>query len=216
MSSRELADLRTEYSGRPLEADDVAGKDPLDLVQQWVDEAVRAQAREPTAMTLATVGSDGEPDARIVLLKGIEAGALRFYTNYESAKGEQISARARATLVLFWAELERQVRVRGTVGKLPRDISQAYFRSRPRGSQLGAWASAQSEVIESREVLETRLEALQRAYPEGTEVPLPEHWGGYGVVPDEVELWQGRPSRLHDRFRARRTGEAWLWERLSP
>ncbi|MEL6184741.1 MAG: pyridoxamine 5'-phosphate oxidase [Myxococcota bacterium] len=216
MSSRELEDLRTDYSGRPLEAEDVAGKDPLVLVRQWLDEALKAGAREPTAMTLATAGADGYPDARIVLLKGLEGGALRFYTNYDSAKGEQLNAQPRATLVLFWAELERQVRVRGTVGKLPRDVSQAYFRSRPRGSQLGAWASAQSEVIDTREVLETRLDAIQRAYPEGTEFPLPVHWGGYGVVPDEVELWQCRPSRLHDRFRARRAGEGWLWERLSP
>lgn len=216
MSSRELADLRREYARQPLNAEDVQGQEPIAVLARWVDDAVRAEVKDATAMTLATVDAEGGPDARIVLLKGIEGGQLFFYSNYDSAKGEQLAARPRAALVFYWAELERQIRVWGPVAKASREASKAYFQTRPRGSQLGAWVSAQSEVIESREVLETRLEALERAYPEGAEIPLPDHWGGYSVTPERIEMWQGRRSRLHDRLCARQQDGVWRWERLSP
>lgn len=196
--------------------------DPVVMVRLWLEEAVRAEVKDANAMTLATVDADGAPDARVVLLKGIESGRFVFYTNYQSAKGQQLDRDPRATLVLFWAELERQVRIRGRVARVSREASRAYFHSRPRASQLGAWASAQSTVLASREALEHRFAALEEEHRADERIPLPEHWGGYEVEPYEIELWQGRASRLHDRLRAVRTGsegrslDAWRWERLSP
>ena len=188
--------------------------DPIEQFAQWLEEA-EVVVPLAEAMTLATVDADGAPDARMVLLKGFGPDGFRFHTNYGSAKGRQLEAAGRAALILYWRELDRQVRVRGTVRRLSDQDSDAYFATRPRDSQLAAWASAQSEPIGSREELEARFREVEAAY-EGREVPLPPHWGGFRLVPESYEFWEHRDNRLHDRFRYRRTGEAWLIERLSP
>lgn len=166
-------------------------------------------------MTLATAASDGTPSARVVLLKGLSENGFVFYTNYESPKGKELAANPKAALVFYWPELERQVRVAGRVERVSREQSAAYFHSRPRGSQLGAWASRQSEIIPGREPLEDRLRALQAEYP--GEVPLPPFWGGFRLLPRQIEFWQGRPNRLHDRllYSLQQDG-SWRRERLSP
>jgi pyridoxamine 5'-phosphate oxidase len=170
---------------------------------------------EPTAMTLATATPDGRPSARMVLLRGFDERGFCFYTNYESRKGIELAANPRAALVLWWGELERQVRIEGTVTRTSREESEAYFHSRPPGSQLSAAASPQSRVIEGRATLERRVAELATGSPDG-KVPLPEFWGGYRLAHEVVELWQGRPNRLHDRLRYRRVGDAWRIERLAP
>lgn len=217
MDNEALAALRAEYSGHPLMEEDVLGQDPVDLFQGWFEEAVRAEVKYPNAMVLATVDPSGMPDARVLLLKGIEAGHFVFYTNYSSAKGHQLAFQPLATMVFNWKELDRQVRVQGEVSRVSRAASEAYFGSRPRDSQLGAWASEQSEVIPSRKALETRFEELVEVHPEGSAIPTPEHWGGYMLNPFRIELWQGRPSRLHDRLRSERNeAGTWAWARLAP
>lgn len=190
--------------------------DPLSQFEGWWELAQR-EVPLAEAMTLATVAPDGTADARMVLLKGAQPPGFRFYTNERSAKGAQLEACPRAALVIYWRELDRQVRVRGAVQRVGETEADAYFASRPRDSQLGAWASPQSEPIAERDALERRLDELERRY-EGADVPRPSQWGGYLVVPDEVEFWQGRRGRLHDRFRYRRAGEggAWEIERLAP
>lgn len=210
--SIDLTAIRSEYALAGLSERD-AEPSPLDHVSRWLREAITAKHPEPTAMTLALVDPDGMPSARVVLLKGIDAG-LVFFTNYESDKGRAIDANAHASACLFWNMLERQVRVRGTIEKTSRAESERYFASRPRESQLGAWASRQSDVIANRDVLERRLAEAAARYP--SEVPCPPHWGGYRLLPRDVELWQGRPSRLHDRLRYVQAGAAWKIERLSP
>lgn len=212
----DLTAIRTEYARAGLHERDV---DPSPIVQldKWLHEAVAAEHPEPTAMTLATATPDGEPSARVVLLKRLDERGLVFYTGYESDKGRQLLANPRAAACFFWVLLERQARVTGGVVKVTREESEAYFHSRPRASQLGAWASEQSTVIGGRAELEARLAEVKARFGEQGEVPLPPSWGGYRLVPERVELWQGRPSRLHDRLRYTRKGESsWLVERLSP
>lgn len=209
-----LQDLRRHYALKTLEHSDLH-PDPSEQFRFWLAEALDAQVLEPNAMTLATADADGRPSARVVLLKGVDNEGFRFFTNYESRKARELEANPHAALVFVWLELERQVRVEGTVTRLSRAESERYFRSRPHGSQLGAWASPQSARIGGREILEEKLESLESRYHEG-EVPLPPFWGGYLVKPHAVEFWQGRASRLHDRFLYRRLADAWEISRLAP
>jgi pyridoxamine 5'-phosphate oxidase len=201
---------------RPLEIAHL-DPDPLVTLSGWIDEAYRAGEPEPGQMILATVDGDGQPQARAVLLRAIHEGALHFYTNRESAKARDLAARPRAAATFGWPALLRQVRVTGPVSELSGADSDAYFASRPRESQLGAWASPQSEVIVSREALDERLAEVERRFA-GGEVPRPPFWGGYAVLAVSVEFWQGRPGRLHDRLRWRRAApqEPWTLERLAP
>ena len=209
-----IADLRKSYTLAGLRRADLAA-DPMQQFHSWLQQAIGAQLLEPTAMTLATADRTGRPAARVVLLKGLDDRGFVFYTNYESRKARELLENSNASLVFYWAELERQVRVGGTASRISRDESERYFKSRPRGHQLGAWVSTQSEVIAGRAVLEERLKEYERRYPDA--VPLPPFWGGYVVAPNEIEFWQGRPNRLHDRFRYTRQKDGlWLIERLAP
>jgi pyridoxamine 5'-phosphate oxidase len=209
-----MDDLRREYALAGLAEGDL-DPDPLVQFGRWFDAAVAAGLAEPNAMTLATATPDGRPSARMVLLKGVEAGGFTFYTNYGSRKGDELAANPLAALVFWWGELERQVRVEGRVERTGRDESAAYFRSRPPGARLGAWASEQSRVIAGRAALDRRLAEASERFA-GGDVPPPPFWGGYRVAPEVVEFWQGRPDRLHDRLRYRRAGGGWLVERLAP
>jgi pyridoxamine 5'-phosphate oxidase len=210
-----ISDLRKTYNANGLNESDV-DPDPFVQFGRWLQQAVEANLVEPNAMTLATASKDGLPSARLILLKSFDGNGFVFYTNYESQKGRELAENPNAALVFYWAELERQVRIAGTVSKVSREESEAYFNSRPAGSRLGAWASGQSQVITSRKMLEERLKELAAEYQD-REVPTPPFWGGYRLSPQAFEFWQGRPDRLHDRLRYTRQPESgWAIERLSP
>jgi pyridoxamine 5'-phosphate oxidase len=209
-----LSDLRREYARARLDEATV-NPDPLVEFARWFAEAERAELPEPNAMTLATATADGAPSARLVLLKAFDERGFVFFTDYRSRKAIELDANPRASLVFYWGELERQVRITGTVSRTSQAESADYFRTRPVGSRMGAWVSHQSQVINSRAVLEAGLRAMEAKYP-GGDVPLPPYWGGYRVWPDTIEFWQGRENRLHDRMQYRREGEIWRVERLSP
>lgn len=209
-----LADLRKDYSLAGLNETDVA-RDPFRQFEKWFQEAEAAKIAEPNAMTLCTATREGRPSARTVLLKGLDGRGFVFFSNYESRKGRELHENPRAWLLFPWLALERQVSVEGAVSKVPREESEAYFHSRPRASQLAAWVSQQSAIISGRTVLEDSMKMLEQKYA-GREVPLPPHWGGWRLVPESVEFWQGRRSRLHDRLLYRRNQDGWLVERLAP
>ncbi|MGH2531837.1 MAG: pyridoxamine 5'-phosphate oxidase [Thermomicrobiales bacterium] len=210
-----LAHLREDYRLDELHEGDV-DPDPLRQFALWFDEARQASRREPNAMTVATASADGEPSARTVLLKAFDERGFVFYTHYDSAKGHDLAANPRAALLFYWPELERQVRISGTVEQVAHDESTAYFRGRPRGSQMAAAVSHQSAVLPSRERLHDDYARFEAEH-EGGEIAPPEHWGGYRVAPAVYEFWQGRPSRLHDRLRYRRQpDDRWVIERLAP
>jgi pyridoxamine 5'-phosphate oxidase len=211
-----LRDRRIQYETAGLDFDDL-DESPIQQWHAWYIEAVEAELAEPNAMAVGTIDAEGMPDSRIVLVRGFDDDGLTFFGNYNSAKGQQIDANPVASAVFPWIGLHRQVRVRGSIEMLPRHESDAYFASRPRDSQLGAWASPQSEVISGREVLNERHAEFAEKFA-GTEVLRPPHWGGWLIIPDVFEFWQGRPNRLHDRFRYRRDDNTqdWVIERLAP
>ncbi len=215
MPPMELAGMRKDYGLAGLLEKDLA-RNPFQQFDRWFAEAEAAKIPEPNAMALATTGRDGRPSVRTVLLKQCDGRGFAFYTNYESRKGRDLADQARAAILFPWIALERQVIAEGAVLRVSREEADAYFHSRPRASQLAAWASPQSTVIAGRAVLEESYRVVEQKY-EGREVPLPPHWGGYRLVPDTVEFWQGRRSRLHDRLRYRREpGGDWVIERLAP
>jgi pyridoxamine 5'-phosphate oxidase len=210
-----IAELRREYARTGLSEHD-ADRDPFHQFARWFGEALAAGVTEPNAFTLATATREGLPSARVVLLKGYDERGFAFYTNYESRKGAELAENPAAAMVFYWSELERQIRISGRATRLSRGESDAYFRSRPTGSRLGAWASAQSRPIPTRAILEERLRQLEAEHPDGN-IPLPPFWGGFRVAPTDFEFWQGRPNRLHDRLRYRRAeDDSWTIERLSP
>jgi len=204
-----------DYTRGALDEADAAPS-PFRQFAAWFTDAQAANISDPNAMTVATATPDGRPSARIVLLKGYDERGFVFYTNYKSRKGQEVASNPIAALVFFWPALERQIRITGAVAPVSRDETDRYFRSRPRGSRLGAWASPQSAVIENRAEVEGRLHGLDQQYP-GDDIPTPPHWGGYRVAPDAFEFWQGRPSRLHDRLRyTRQPDGSWRIDRLAP
>lgn len=210
-----IADLRQEYSKASLDVTSVQ-RDPVKQFEKWFTEAVQAQVPEPNAMNLATINAAGTPTSRIVLLKGIENSKFVFYTNYQSSKGKELEKTPACALTFFWPELERQVRIEGTATRIDTKRSEEYFQSRPRGSQIGAWSSPQSAIIESRSILEERVKQMEKKF-EGQEIlPKPHQWGGFEVDPLLIEFWQGRPSRLHDRIQFNKIDGAWKIYRLAP
>lgn len=215
LSKETIQNLRQEYRSATLSEKDVA-PDPMSQFSKWFSEALVSGIKEPNAMTLATATADGKPSARIMLLKGFEETGFTFYTNYLSRKGQEITKNPSAALVFFWLELERQVRIEGTLEKLEEKESERYFHSRPRGSQIGSAASPQSREIEGREVLEKNILQLEEKYKDGAEIPKPPHWGGYIVKPSYVEFWQGGQGRVHDRIVYRKENNLWKIVRLAP
>lgn len=208
-----IASIRTEYKQLTLSEADV-DPDPIKQFDRWWQQAINSEVVEVNAMTLATASNQGLPDARIVLLKDITEEGFVFFTNYESQKGRQLLENPQAALVFFWKDLERQVRIQGRVVKASKELSDQYFASRPTGSRIGAWSSPQSQVIESRAVLEQNEINFKKKF--GEEIPRPAHWGGFVVIPERIEFWQGRPSRLHDRIQYTKINNSWQIERLAP
>jgi pyridoxamine 5'-phosphate oxidase len=208
-----IAQLRKNYTLGQLSESQVP-HDPLELFQLWFDQAVKAKCPEPNSMTLATADQTGNPSVRIVLLKGADQNGFTFFTNYESQKGKELAIRPQAALLFHWHELERQVRIKGVVERVSPAESDAYFHSRPPASRIGAWASPQSTTIPNREFLEAAEERFKAEF--GDNPPRPEHWGGYRLRPTEIEFWQGRPSRLHDRISYKLVGSDWQIHRLAP
>lgn len=213
VESTSLPGLRRSYEGEPLLESDVAA-DPISQFAVWFQEALDAGLPEPNAMIVATASAGGRPSARTVLLKGFDESGFVFYTNYESRKGRDLAENARASLVFPWHPIRRQVRIEGSVVRVPHEESAEYFRSRPYGSRIAAWASRQSAVVRSREQLDARYAELAARWPE--DPPVPDFWGGFRVVPSEVEFWQGQLDRMHDRLRYRRVPPGWVLERLAP
>ncbi|MGI8900219.1 MAG: pyridoxamine 5'-phosphate oxidase [Nocardioides sp.] len=219
----ELADLRREYAAGGLDEDGLA-LDPVTMFRRWLDDATTAGLHEPNAMVVATASPDGTPSARLVLLKGLDDRGFVFFTNYASRKGTELVSNPACALLFPWHDLERQVRVDGRATALTKDENARYFGTRPRDSQVGAWASPQSRVVGSRAELDTRYDAASTRFAEGGDVPLPPEWGGFRVAPEAVEFWQGRRGRMHDRLRYRRisrgsvpgSGQGWVVERLAP
>lgn len=214
MDSSSIAHLRKDYTLNGLRKEDVL-KNPIDQFKQWFEEALTSEVFEPNGMVLSTIGKDGYPHGRVVLLKDVNNLGFSFYTNYLSHKGEELAQNPVASLTFWWPELERQVRVLGKVVKVSESESDAYFCVRPRGSQIGAWVSAQSQIIANREILVEKLATLEAQFADQA-VPRPAHWGGYRVLPHQIEFWQGRPSRLHDRLCYTYELNEWKLERLSP
>jgi pyridoxamine 5'-phosphate oxidase len=215
MKAIDLAGLRREYETEGLRRADLH-PDPIEQFATWFSTAVNSGLPDANAIALATATPDGKPSVRIVLLKGFDQGGFVFFTNYQSDKGRELVANSQAAFVIYWVQLERQIRVAGRVEKTSRAESQVYFHSRPRGSQLGAWVSHQSEVIDARRILEARLAEMTERFA-GVEIELPPHWGGYRIVPEALEFWQGRANRLHDRFRyTRQPDGSWTIDRLAP
>lgn len=215
--TKDFTDQRLSYEKGQLTEDRIPAQ-PLTLLQQWLTEAIAEQAPEPYAMSLATCGNDGQPSVRIVLMREITEAGVVFYTNYDSAKGQDLAENAKAEVLFFWHEMQRQVRLRGQVQKIATEKSEAYFHKRPHDSQLGAWVSEpQSGEVASRDLLEAKFAALKQQYPEGSLVPKPEFWGGYEIRATEIEFWQGRPSRMHDRIvYSQQDDSSWSTTRLMP
>jgi len=215
--SLNLADIRKSYTQQELSEDNIRNN-PFNQFEAWLQEALDAQAAEPTAMVLSTVSSAGKPSARVVLLKALEHGQFVFFTNYNSRKGTDLDQNSFAALTFFWPELERQIRIEGQVEQVSATISDTYFQSRPRGSQIGAWVSPQSQAVENRQALEKVTAEFRQKFGEEAPIPRPPHWGGYGLTPTYVEFWQGRPNRLHDRlvFTRESSKDNWQLSRLAP
>ncbi len=210
-----ISQIRTEYTKASLDQS-TTDKNPITQFEKWFQEALKAEVLEANAMTLSTVTETGRPSARIVLLKGVEFNKFLFYTNYQSQKGKELENNPACALTFFWPELERQVRIEGISERLEASVSEAYFQSRPRTSQVGAWASPQSSVIKDRTLLEARFEEIDKRYAGKEILPKPNQWGGYAIEPFEIEFWQGRPSRLHDRVVYYKSGDSWIIHRLAP
>ncbi len=212
---KSIADIRKDYTMSTLDVDFV---DPNPIIQfeKWFNEALKSEIAEPTAMNLATVTANGRPSSRIVLLKGIEQNQFIFYTNYYSQKGVELGANPACALNFFWPDLERQIRIEGVATRLLADASDEYFKSRPRGSQIGAWASPQSTIIKDRKILEDRVSEIEKRFEGKQSLPRPNQWGGFAVEPFEIEFWQGRSSRLHDRLVYTKVDQEWVLNRLAP
>lgn len=211
---KEIANLRNEYAKAALDIHETA-ESPIQQFRNWFQEALQAQVPEPSAMIVSTSTPDGKPSARVILLKDVTEQGFVFFTNYNSRKGHEIEKNPCAAFTFFWPELERQVRIEGKLEKIDAQSSDDYFNSRPRGSKIGAWASPQSEEIPDRGMLEIKEKNLQESF-EGKEIPRPEHWGGYELIPDHLEFWQGRQSRLHDRIVYEKTNNRWTKKRIAP
>jgi len=210
-----ISDMRENYDRSTLDEQHV-DSDAMKQFNSWFQEAIDEDVVEPNAMIMSTINSDGHPTSRTLLLKGVEDGGFVFYTNYNSDKGKEIAENPNISLLFLWKKVQRQVRISGIAHKIPKEQSEAYFHSRPKGSQIGAWVSPQSQVIANKDILETRKAELIEQYKDDDELPLPEFWGGYKMKPQKIEFWQGRPNRLHDRLLYTLVDRKWKIERLAP